>query len=268
MRETKETQVNSESISVELPTLDQIIKITIDANPGLILSENASSRNGSIAQTGIDTPCFPDHPDGYDCTVSNGSGSRFLPTKVIQGLPNRPSCNNMLISYDVVICVANDPSITPEYQYYFYNFEANIGNCPAFLNWYNSLSDADKAEQQDIWEYELGLIEELSIVQATAPFLDTNCPETYATSSFINELCYTRCLERTEIFPFFKVVKSKCGAQCCVRTRNACKGISGAVLFSEPTFETFGDQCPSTNSRCKIGSSGLSKTCGTTCGSK
>ncbi len=259
-KDSKSNQLIPEEITIET-----ILEKTLESNPTMKMTKTLSTRDN--VPVSMDTPCFPqDIPSGYFCSTNHVTATRTLNAKNVPGLGIRPACSDMQVEYDVTICY--NPNGAPPYQYYFYNFTADIGNCTALANWYNNLSNSDKAEQQDIWEYELSITEELSVVQAVSQFFNTNCPERFATSTFINEICYNRCLITSEVFPYFRSVKAKCGGQCCLRTRDACKGLSGAVLFSEPTFTTEGDDCPSEPAACKPNSIPLTRSCGVACGAK
>jgi hypothetical protein len=207
----------------------------------------------------ISSPCFEQPKPGSFCTANHITTTMSLPASF-----PRPSCNDMKVEFDIVVCQLPNG----KWKFSFSDFEAFYGNCPAFHTWYNSLTPQQKADEQDKWEYELSLIAELNYVQAIAQFIPTNCPERFGNSVFVTDVCYNRCLVPADGFPGFKVVKSFCGTQCCIRNREACKNISGTVLFFQPTFETKGPTCTVAPTVCKVNAVPLSKFCGVTCGPK
>ena len=178
---------------------------------------------------------------------------------------SRPECTDMLVTYDITICF--DP-LTGQFTIDIFNLSAFPGSCPAFITWFLGLPNASKNDAIDKWEYDVSVIIELNQAQAIAQGLPINCPNTFATFNYSNETCYSRCLILLPKFPWFQVTETLCGNECCVRTRRACKGISGAVLFGEASFETQGDSCDGEPTTCGHNSIPLTKFCGTSCGPK
>lgn len=203
-------------------------------------------------------------PVGATCTSSPATHTISLPAS-----GSRPACNDMKLTYLLTICYNPNPApFESPISFVFENFEAWPGNCPAFISWYNNLSNIDKAIQQDKWEYEASVIEEqmvvVSILTQAGLF---GCDHGWsASSSFNTNLCYSRCLIPTDGWPYWKSTKSYCGIQCCKRKTEFCLGITGAVQFQGPTFETVGPSCEFTPVFCPKGGIPLSTSCGVKCG--
>jgi hypothetical protein len=215
------------------------------------------------------SPCFAQPTSDQTC-----SANHIVTTLSLPASGSRPACSDMKVEYDLVICIKVDP-VTGQllWTFDFSAFEAFPGNCNVFMTWYNALTPQQKADEQDKWEYQLSINEELSVVQGivTANSIPPNCgtPNTpMFTSNWFTDICYNRCLTPTKVFPYWKTVKSFCGTQCCKRTRTACVGLSGNVLFGPPTFETKGTACTISPTVCPFNSIPLSQFCGVTCGPK
>lgn len=251
---TKESNKETKILQV---TSSQIINALKQHDPNATISSLVESRTDPFPPLG--TPCFVTPDSGAYCTANHIVTTLSLPASY-----PRPACNDMNVEFDLVICQL----LNGTYTLSFSEFEAFYGNCPAFDTWYDSLTPEQKAEEQDKWEYELSILTEFIYVQAIAQLLPANCPEVVITSFFITEICYNRCLVPSEVFPGFRVIKSFCGTQCCVRKREACKGISGFVLFGPESFETKGPACTSTITVCKFNAIPLSQNCGVVCGPK
>ncbi len=223
----------------------------------------------NVTETRGDVPvneCIPLGPVGNgNCLTNVNTHTITLPAS-----GSRPACPDMKVQYVVKICYNIPPlpgqsPLTVEIS----QFEAWLGNCPAFIAWYNSLSNIDKGIQQDKWEYEASVIEEQALIYAL--LTDTQiigCHENWsATSSVYTDLCITRCLVEVPVWPYFKTVKSYCGTQCCIRTTNYCVNYSNVLIFQPPVFNTIGDKCINIEVKCTSGIP-LGDKCGVECGPK
>jgi len=133
------------------------------------------------------------------------------------------------------------------WSFSFSNFSADIGNCPAFQAWFNSLSPADQGFQIDNWEYRLSGLTEQTYIQnfflgTGVPYLP--CPSQTFNSEFATDLCTYRCLIlKSDGKPIIR--RNVCGAQCCIRSIRGCANFSGYYqTFGSPTFDTRGPSCP------------------------
>jgi hypothetical protein len=208
-------------------------------------------------------PSSPPPAPGITCQTTPATHTISLPAS-----GTRFACNDMKLTYLFTVCYNPNPLPSESYfTFYFENFEAWPGNCPAFLTWYNNLSNADKAIEQDKWEYQASVLEEQMVIQTIltqAGLLGCNNGWT-ASSSFNTNVCYSRCLVQINKWPYWISEKSYCGNQCCLRKTLFCVNISGALLFQGPTFETIGIGCESSLPVCTKGYP-LSTTCGVKCG--
>jgi hypothetical protein len=233
--------------------LEQIEK----AFPGIFNSNMLNTRDDG-PDPPVSSPCYTAPPPFSQCSYNQIVNYQMS----LGASPPRPACNDMIVNCDVRICLLSNGI----WSYTFWNFKADYGNCPAFDTWYMSLSDADKAIQQDKWEYELSIILEQNIVIANAPTIPVLCPDFYAVTEFISDLCYRRCLAPIPNFPFWRAIKSLCGDQCCSRNRTACITPTGSVSWLAPTFTTKGSSCSSSGGSCPANTIPLSPTCGVVCG--
>lgn len=234
---------------------------------------SASVQNKLENRSITSSPCFPTATPGVSCvtnTVTNQSMN--LPVRSFPGttIPNRPSCSNMVVSYEITIC--------SDFSVYISDFDAQIGNCPSLIAWFNALTSAQKAEMKNVWDFELGQNLELQYVTAAGPSLQAwfglsdvqlKCENSPVLSiSFIEDICFNSCLVQQDGFPFFKIIKSKCGNQCCKRQSTICKGQGGTGQFilQNTVFTAAGDPCTNSPTICKLNSLPLSKFCGIKCG--
>lgn len=264
----KENSPDSKSVTTNIQTLslDEIVqKIVKQYDQNAVITpkdENWADLPppdpGNVSP--FTTSCFYQPTVNETCTSNHISTTWYLPPS-----PPRPGCSDMQVEFDMLVCIDN---ITGILHISYSNFEAFYGNCPAFDIWYQSLLPQDKADAQDKWEFDISMIIELYYAQGVVMYFDTNCPEIFLVSDFTVDLCYNRCLVPSDGFPGFRSVKNFCGSQCCVRTRDACKGIGGAVHFYVPTYTTKGLPCTNTRTVCPFNSIPLSKVCGVTCGPK
>jgi len=206
-------------------------------------------------------PCVQEVDPGTFCSTTHVTDQSIY----LAASGNRPVCTDMLVTYDITICF---DFATGEFAISIFNLSAFPGSCPAFVTWFLNLSNDDKNEAIDKWEYDVSVVIELNQAQAIAQGIPVNCPNTFATFSYSNETCYSRCLILIPKFPWFQITETLCGGECCVRSRRACKGISGAVIFLEPTFETQGESCDGAPTTCGHNSIPLTKFCGSSCGPK
>ena len=225
-------------------------------------SELLESRtSGSVSSANCTSASLP---VTASCTTVPATHTISLPAS-----GSRPACNDMKLTYLLTVCFNFSPAPGESpFTFIFENFEAWPGNCPAFITWYNGLSNADKATEQDKWEFQASILEEQMVVQTiltNAGWL--GCQNNWsASSSFNTNLCYSRCLEPIDEWPYWKSEKSYCGSQCCLRKTLFCVNISGALLFQGPTYETVGTSCTNSPPSCRRGGIPLSPECGVKCG--
>ncbi|HRG40795.1 MAG TPA: hypothetical protein PLC27_05305 [Saprospiraceae bacterium] len=257
---TKETNYKlSETVSLEKVWVD-IAKNDLNK----IITPRVESRTTG-AGLPISSPCFVRPGNDVICSANHITTILNLPAS-----GTRPACSDMKVEYDLVICY--NPT-TGFWSFDFSDFVAFPGNCPAFMAWYNALSAQQKSDAQDKWEYDLSINEETTVVQGivTANGIPPNCGAGNVGMGIVNsytDVCYNRCLTPTKVFPYWKTVKSFCGNQCCQRSRTACVGLTGNILFGPMTFTTKGTACTISPTICPENSIPLSKFCGVTCGPK
>ncbi len=214
----------------------------------------------------LSSDCFKQPDPGQICaTTSITNFPVNLPSRAfVAPIGTRPVCT-LKTSFDVLLCVNPDGT----YQFTFSNFSTDWSNCPAFMSWFNALSNFDKGDQMSIWEYEASLDAELIYINIVGQPLPTLCPTPIISSQFVSENCYNRCLTLLDGPPYYRLVKSYCGNQCCIRKNKGCKNISGFITFFDPpTFETKGQPCDISPAVCKFNSIPLNQSCGQTCGPK
>ncbi|MBP9104377.1 MAG: hypothetical protein KBF82_10965 [Chitinophagaceae bacterium] len=250
---SKNENLNKASNQTLKQALDQIVK----ANPGIFFTKKLDSRDDGPGLP-VSSPCYTAPPTGSLCSYNQIVNYQMS----LGASPPRPACSDMIVNCEVRLCLLSNGI----WSYTFWNFKADYGNCPAFDTWYQSLSDADKSIQQDKWEYELSIILEQQVVIANAPTIPALCPDFYAITEFISDLCYRRCLAPIPNFPYWRAIKSLCGDQCCSRNRTACITSTGSISFLAPTFTTKGPTCNSSGGLCPPNTIPLSPTCGVVCG--
>ncbi|MBK9742586.1 MAG: hypothetical protein IPO94_06305 [Saprospiraceae bacterium] len=180
----------------------------------------------------------------------------------------RPACNDMQITFDVLQCYDLSTGL---WSFSFSNFSADIGNCPAFIAWFNSLSPADQSSQIDNWEYSLSEVTEQTYIQnffLNSPVPYMTCPKQTFNSEFSTEICTYRCLTfKSDGKPV--IIRNFCGSQCCIRSIEGCINVSGFYqTLGPPTFTTKGATCPEDFElpNCPPNSILLDKKCGKVCG--
>lgn len=220
--------------------------------------------------------CFPTSGQGgntnctqlFGVTAIGSLPSQFNPAPI----GTRPACNDFQITYDVLECYDIN---TGQWSFFFSNFNAEVGNCPAFQTWFNNLSPAEQGNQIDRWEYQLSFPTQQSHIQNTIlntglPY--TPCPEPTFNSNWATELCSYRCrvpMPSKEGLWKFVIRRTICGGQCCIRSVKGCINQSGFyITFGTPTFETVGPGCPITTPVCPPNSILLDPKCGKVCGPK
>ena len=239
-------------------TLDDVLESIRQSDPNAVITPILESRSDLDSSPPL-SPCVPTSLPGSTCSASHIITTMYLPAD-----PPRPACSDMNVEFDIILCLLSDGTWTITYS----NFEAFYGSCPAFNMWYSDLTLQEKADEQEKWENELFIITELSYAQLIAGWIeDFNCPTIFLVSSYIKKVCYSRCLIAYSGYPWYSVSKSYCGEQCCIRTRKACKNISGFAHFLGPViYETKGSACGTIPTVCKPNAVPLTPFCGIQCG--
>ncbi len=260
-------------ISENIGTVQIITQIDKDRLLKLVNGKGNSqieleSRNISSAST-----CFPSTGTGgntnctqwFEITAIGSLPAQFNPPPV----GTRPACNDFQITFDVLECYNVNNG---QWSFSFSNFNAEVGNCPALQTWLDNLSPAERANQEDILEYQLSLVTQQSYIQNTIfgsglPY--AACPSRTWSAEWATELCSFKC--RVPVIREGKqttvIRRTICGGQCCIRLTSGCINASGFYLtFETPFFLTSGPPCPDIVPECQPNSILLDPKCGRVCG--
>lgn len=155
---------------------------------------------------------------------------------------------NVHIGYDNLVMTGTCNSFTAVAKVSFCNgqiiidqFSANF--CSNYNQYLLTLNDYDLEQALDSFNYAASLIYEQRLIEAIgAPLCGSG---TLLTSTFYNSLCYQWCVtvrsKPEDKYPLMEVSRVLCGDKCCKRSRNACVDTNGEVQFTNPTFQTIGN---------------------------
>lgn len=176
---------------------------------------------------------------------------------------NRPSCVAK-VSFNVFLC---KNLMEDTWRYSFSDFSVDYDLCPSLISWFMALPPSMLDDHIRQFEYDASLMAEHSYINATIPPIPTQCPDIILTTEFSTEICYNSCYRLLNEPPYFIVTKNKCGDQCCIRTREGCKSISGTfIILGSPTFSTKGTPCGEYIPECRFNYIPLNSRCGRPCG--
>ena len=254
---------------------EAIVEITthLDQEKLQLLSRGEGKSISELELANTASTCFPSTGEGgnpnctqwFDITAVGSLPAQFnLPP-----VGTRPACNDFQLTFDVLECY----NVTSgQWSFSFSNLNIEVGNCPALQAWLDNLSPAERANQEDILEYQLSLATQQSYIQNTIfgsglPY--AACPSRTWSAEWATELCSFRC--RVPVIREGKqttvIRRTICGGQCCIRLTNGCINASGFYLtFGTPFFITSGPPCPDVAPACQPNSILLDPKCGRICG--